>query len=90
MIMQFEKIEKDAYTAISEEKTKEMLQDVIIFMEDNPIFVIGDIEKNFHTAYNTAAKSVGILEKHGLVREISNKQRYRIYAYEKYLQEILK
>lgn len=88
--MQIEKIEKAAYTVISEEKTKNMLHDVIIFMEDNPIFVIGDIEKNLHTAYNTAAKSVGILEKHGLVREISNKQRYRIYAYEKYIQEILK
>lgn len=89
-VMQFEKIEKDAYSVISEEKTKAMLQDVIIFMENNPIFVIGDIEKNFHTAYNTAAKSVGILEKHGLVREMSNKQRYRIYTYEKYIQEILK
>lgn len=90
IIMQFEKIEKDAYSVISEEKTKAMLQDVIIFMENNPIFVIGDIEKNFHTAYNTAAKSVGILEKHGLIREMSNKQRYRIYTYEKYIQEILK
>lgn len=89
-IMHLEKIEKDSYAVISEEKTKKMLHDVIIFMENNPIFVIGDIEKNLHTAYNTAAKSVGILEKHGLVREISNKQRYRIYAYEKYIQEILK
>lgn len=89
-VMQFEKIEKDAYSIINEEKTKETLRDVIVFMEDNPIFVIGDIEKNLRTAYNTAAKSVGILEKHGLVREISNKKRYRMYAYEKYIQEILK
>lgn len=90
MVIQLEQIKKDAYSAISEEKTKMLLQDAIVFMEDNPVFVIGDIEKNLHTAYNTAAKSVGILEKHGLVREISNKQRYRIYAYEKYIQEILK
>lgn len=89
-IMQLEMIEKNAYAVISKEKSEKMLHDIIIFMEDNPIFVIGDIEKNFNTAYNTAAKFVGILEKNGLVREISDKQRYRIYVYEKYIKEILK
>lgn len=37
-----------------------------------PVFVIHDIEQEFHTAYNTAAKSVAIL--HDLVREIPNRQ----------------
>ena len=54
------------------------------------MFIISDIEKKFEIAYNTAAKMVSILEKHGLVKEISKKQRYRIYCYEKYVEEILK
>lgn len=90
MLMQLEQIHKDTVCAISGEKQKAFLHDVIIFIEDNPIFGIGDIEKELHASYNTAAKSVAILENHGLVREMSHKQRYRIYSYEKYLQEILK
>ncbi len=54
------------------------------------VFVIHDIEQEFQIAYNTAAKSVAILEKHDLVKKISNKQRYRVYCYEHYLKEIIK
>lgn len=43
-------------------------------MEENPFFVIHDIEQAFHTAYNTAAKLVAILEKYDLIKEISNKE----------------
>lgn len=90
MIMQLEQICKDTLSSIDSERQKLLLQNILVFMEENPIFVIGDIEKNFHTAYNTAAKSVTILEKHGLIREISHKQRYRVYCYEQYIKEILK
>ncbi len=47
MIMQLEKIEKDAYTVISKEKSEKMLHDIIIFMEANPILLIGGFEKIF-------------------------------------------
>lgn len=52
--------------------------------------LVHDIEQEFHTAYNTVAKSVAILERNDLVREISSKQRYRVYCYEQYLKEIMK
>ena len=89
-IMQLEQIHKDTLASIEKEKQKILLQDVSAFMEENPIFVIQDIEREFHTAYNTAAKSVAILEKHGVIKEVSNKQRYRVYCYEQYLKEIIK
>lgn len=89
-IMQLEQIRRDTLYAVENEKQKSLLHDVFSFMEKNPIFVIQDIEQEFHTAYNTAAKSVAILEKHDLVKEISNKQRYRVYCYERYIRELLK
>ncbi len=89
-IMKLEQIHKNTLASIENEKQKSLLQEVSVFMEENPIFAIHDIEQEFHTAYNTAAKSVAILEKHDLVREISNKQRYRVYCYEHYLKEIIK
>lgn len=89
-IMQLEQIHKDTLASIEKEKQKILLQDISAFMEENPIFVIQDIEREFHTAYNTAAKSVAILEKHGVIKEVSNKQRYRVYCYEQYLKEIIK
>ena len=88
--MQLEQIHKNTLASIENEKQKSLLQEVSAFMEENPVFVIHDIEREFHTAYNTAAKSVAILEKHDLVKEISNKQRYRVYCYEQYLKEIIK
>lgn len=90
VIMQLEQIHKNTLASIKNEKQRLLLQEVSAFMEENPVFVIHDIEQEFHTAYNTAAKSVAILQKHDLVREISNKQRYRIYCYERYLKEIIK
>lgn len=90
LIMQLEKIAMNTLSSIGNERQKTFLQYISNYMQENPIFVIGDIEKTFHTAYNTAAKSVIILEKHGLIKEISQKQRYRVYCYEQYIQEILK
>ncbi len=89
-IMQLEQIRRHTLGVIENEKQKSLLQDIFVFMEKNPVFVIHDIEQEFQTAYNTAAKSVAILEKHDLVKEISNKQRYRVYCYEQYVREILK
>lgn len=89
-IMQLEQIHKDTLASIEKEKQKILLQDVSAFMEENPVFVIHDIEQEFHTAYNTAAKLVAILEKHDLIKEISNKQRCRVYCYERYIREILR
>ena len=54
-IMQLEQIHKDTLASIEKEKQKILLQDVSAFMEENPIFVIQNIEREFHTAYNTAA-----------------------------------
>lgn len=90
VIMQLERIHKDTLNSIKKEKQISLLQEISAFMEENPVFVIQDIEREFHTAYNTAAKSVAILEKHGVIKEISNKQRYRVYCYEKLIREILK
>ncbi len=53
-------------------------------------FVIHDIEQEFHTLFNTVAKAVVILEKRDLVKEILNKQRYRVYCCEQYIREFLK
>ncbi|MCM1154328.1 MAG: Fic family protein [Roseburia sp.] len=89
-IMQLEQIHKNTLASIEKEKQQLLLQEVSAFMEENPVFVIHDIEREFRTAYNTAAKSVAILEKHGVIKEISNKQRYRVYCYEKLIREILK
>lgn len=89
-IMQLEQIHKNTLSSIENEKQKSLLQEISAFMEENPVFVIHDIEQEFHTAYNTAAKLVAILEKHDLIKEISNKQRYRVYCYERYIREILR
>lgn len=90
MIMNLEQLHCDTLSSVSKEKQKELLSNIVLYIEENPMFIIGDIEKKFDVAYNTAAKMVSILEKHGVVKEISKKQRYRIYCYEKYVQEILK
>ena len=89
-VMRLEQLRRDALSSILKEKQKELLKNIILYIEENPMFIISDIEKKFDVAYNTAAKMVSILEKHDLVREISKKQRYRIYCYEKYVQEILR
>ena len=89
-IMQLEQIHKNTLISIENEKQKSLLQEISAFIEENPVFVIHDIEQEFHTAYNTAAKLVAILEKHDLIKEISNKQRYRVYCYERYIREILR
>lgn len=89
MIMELERIRKETVSSILKEKQKELLENIVIYMEEIPVFTIADIEKEFHIAYNTAAKMISILEKHDVVKEISEKQRYRIYCYERYVQEIL-
>ena len=89
MIMNLERLHCDTLSSVLKEKQKELLSNIVLYIEENPMFIIGDIEKKFEVAYNTAAKMVSILEKHGVVKEVSKKQRYRIYCYEKYVQEIL-
>lgn len=89
LIMRLSQIHKETLDAISGEKQKNLLIKILDFMEDSPVFVIGDIEESFDVAYNTAAKAVSFLEKRGIVREISHKQRYRIYCYDKYMRELL-
>ena len=89
-IMQLEQVHKNTLISIENEKQKSLLEEISAFMEKNPVFVIHDIEQEFHTAYNTAAKLVTILEKHDLIKEISTKQRYRVYCYERYIRELLK
>lgn len=89
MIMNLERLHCDTLSSVLKEKQKELLSNIVLYIEENPMFIIGDIEKKFDIAYNTAAKMVSILEKYGVVREVSKKQRYRIYCYEKYVQIIL-
>ena len=89
LIMRLSQIHKETLDIISGEKQKNLLVKILDFMEDSPVFVIGDIEESFDVAYNTAAKAVSFLEKRGIVREISHKQRYRIYCYDKYMRELL-
>lgn len=89
MFMELERIHKNTVSSILIEKQRELLENIVIYMEETPVFTVADIEKEFHIAYNTAAKMITILEKHDVVKEISEKQRYRIYCYEKYVQEIL-
>ncbi len=90
MIMGLRQIHDHSVSSILMEKQKDLLESMIIYMEETPIFTIADVEKEFQIAYNTAAKMITIFEKHDIVKEISKKQRYRIYCYEKYVQEILK
>lgn len=89
MIMNLEQLHCDTLSSVLKEKQKELLTNITLYIEENPMFIIGDIEKKFEVAYNTAAKMVSILERHGVVREVSKKQRYRIYCYEKYVQMII-
>lgn len=89
MIMAVEQLHKESFSSIIKEKQRELLQDIIIYMEETPVFAVADIEEAFDIAYNTAAKMINILKKHDIVREISERQRYRIFCYESYVQEIL-
>ncbi len=89
MIMAVEQLYKESFSSIIKEKQKELLQDIIIYMEETPVFAVADIEEAFDIAYNTAAKMINILKKHDIVQEISERQRYRIFCYESYVQEIL-
>lgn len=88
LIMQLAQIRRETAIAISGEKQKVLLGKILPFMEEYPIFIIGDIEEQFDVAYNTAAKAVSTLEKRGIVREISRQQRYRVYCYDKYIREL--
>jgi ribosomal protein S25 len=90
MIMELSEIKRHVATSIQEEKSQAVLMDVVTYMEKNPIFAISDVGHELNISYNTAAKSVNILENENIVKEVSDKQRYRLYVYERYLQEILK
>lgn len=89
MIMAVEELQKESLSSILKEKQQELLKSILIYMEETPVFAVADIEKEFDVAYNTAAKMINILKKHDIVREISERQRYRIFCYERYVQEIL-
>lgn len=89
MIMTVEQLYKDSVSSIIKEKQRDLLQDIILYMEETPVFAVADIEEKFDVAYNTAAKMINILKKHDIVHEISDRQRYRIFCYESYVQEIL-
>lgn len=85
-----ERIHEKSNHAVFEEKQRDLLMKIIEYMERIPIFDIKDIAGEFDIVYNTAAKMITILEKCGLVSEISKKQRYRLYQYDAYLKEIMK
>ena len=89
MIMAVEQLHKESFSSIIKEKQRELLQDIITYMQETPVFAVADTEEAFDIAYNTAAKMINILKKHDIVREISERQRYRIFCYESYVQEIL-
>ena len=82
-------INLDVNAIISKEKAKNMLPDVMLFIEKYPVFDIRDIEKELGISYNTAAKNVAILEKQNIVCEISHRQRNRLYMYRQYMEELL-
>lgn len=85
-----ERIHEKANHAVSHEKQRDLLMRVIEYMEHVPVFDIKDIAGEFDIVYNTAAKIITVLEKCGLVSEISKRQRYRLYQYDAYLKEIMK
>lgn len=89
MIMAVEKLYQESVSSILKEKQSGLLQDMILYMEETPVFTVADMEEKFDVAYNTAAKMINILKKHDIVHEISERQRYRIFCYESYVQEIL-
>lgn len=89
MIMAVEKLYQESVSSILKEKQSDLLQDMILYMEETPVFAVTDMEEKFDIAYNTAAKMINILKKHDIVHEISERQRYRIFCYESYVQEIL-
>lgn len=90
MVMGLKKVHENSVSSILKEKQKELLENIIIYMEEIPVFAVADIEEKFDVAYNTAAKMINILKKHDIVREISERQRYRIFCYESYVREILR
>lgn len=82
-------INREVDDIICKEKTKDTLSDVMFFIEKYPVFAIRDIENELGISYNTAAKNVAILEKQNIVCEISQKQRYRLYMYRRYMEELI-
>lgn len=81
------RLQRSAITAISSEKNSQLLFDILSYIEETPVFGIKEVAETFQVAFNTASKMIRILEDHQLVGEISRKQRYRLYYYEKYVRE---
>lgn len=90
LLKQIKEIRENAFSLVEEEKAKKTLQEAILMMEEEPIFSISDMEKGLEVAYNTAAKTVLLLEKYGIVEEVSKQQRYRVFVYKKYLEALQK
>lgn len=84
IILTTKRLNEAACLSIQTEKTNKLLLSILSYMEKYPVFDINDIIQEFHVAYNTASKAVSLLEKQKLVSEITQKQRYRIYCYDKY------
>lgn len=56
------------------------------FVELNPIISVDLVAKRVGVAYNTAAKNVEILQKLGVLQKSNDQLMYRMYSYDKLLQ----
>ena len=56
------------------------------YMQRNPIVSIPNVAARMEVSEPTVAKSIGHLQKLGIVKETSGKQRRRIFVYDRYLE----
>lgn len=78
MMKSLEKIEK--VKNISSNMRNQMFQEMNR-MHQMPVFRIEDVMKDFGITHSTATKMINVFEKIGIVRQMNDKQRYRIYEY---------
>lgn len=66
---------------VEKEKQKDLLENILKYLEFHSTLRIKDVAKEFNVSYNTAAGAVAWLEEQNVILEISKKRRYRIFAY---------
>ena len=55
------------------------------FTRRNPIFTLGGVAKELKVSFPTATAGIRTLEKLGIVREVTGRERDRVYTYSEYL-----
>jgi predicted transcriptional regulator len=58
---------------------------VFLYLEMHPIVDINKTSEDLEITFNTASRAIGKLVKLGILEQTVNSQRYRVFAYQDYL-----